>query len=249
MTPSLPIESVVRVATTPAQAKIFVAMLEAEGIPARTDGDTLTDEFAASRRLMNLIGTKVFVPTASLARAQEILRPVAVDAAELEREALATPGETAFAPRAGTGAAAGRSSLTGSLLVVAICAAVLFAWLWRVAQADRVVLAAQLPPHSSQTEYRSNGDSWREVRRRDDRTLRVLHDAGRDGNYERIDTLGPDGAIVATAEELADGFYTRIAEKSADGMTRTWVDVQPDGVVDRCTVTCRRSSGRTVAAT
>ena len=65
---SQPIESLARVASTPAQAKIFVAMLAAEGIPARVDGDSLVDEFAASQRLMNLVGTRVMVPTSALQR-------------------------------------------------------------------------------------------------------------------------------------------------------------------------------------
>lgn len=84
-----PIESVVRTAQTPEQAKVFVAMLMAEGIPARTDGESLADEFATSRRLMNLLGTKVMVPTQSLERAREILQPAAVDPEELARQALA----------------------------------------------------------------------------------------------------------------------------------------------------------------
>lgn len=84
-----PIESVVRTAQTPEQAKVFVAMLMAEGIPARTDGESLADEFATSRRLMNLLGTKVMVPTQSLERAREILQPPAVDPEELARQALA----------------------------------------------------------------------------------------------------------------------------------------------------------------
>jgi hypothetical protein len=84
-----PIETVAAVAKTPAQAKVFVAMLTAEGIPARTDGDLLADEFAASRRMLNLLGCKVFVPTRSLDRARDILQPVSIDAADLEQQALA----------------------------------------------------------------------------------------------------------------------------------------------------------------
>ena len=50
MTP--PIATVVRVAATPAEAKVIVARLAAEGIPAHIDGDSLSDEVAVSRRLM-----------------------------------------------------------------------------------------------------------------------------------------------------------------------------------------------------
>lgn len=84
-----PIESVACIASTPAQAKVFVARLQAEGIPARVDGDSLVDEFAAARRLMNLMGTRVLVPTPSLAAARAILQPIDIDPGELERQAMA----------------------------------------------------------------------------------------------------------------------------------------------------------------
>lgn len=89
MSRTQPIESVLCVATTPAQAKALLATLMAAGIPARTDGETLTDEYAASMRLMNLLGTKVYVPTASLAQARAIAQPAAIDEHELTRLALA----------------------------------------------------------------------------------------------------------------------------------------------------------------
>jgi hypothetical protein len=127
-----PIESCLRTASTPAQAKVFVAMLRAEGIPARVDGDTLTDEFATSRLLLNLSGTRVMVPTTSLARAAEILQPMQVDAAELEREALAAPLELAPPPRSATAANAlpappsSSGLVAGVLLLLALGAAVWF---------------------------------------------------------------------------------------------------------------------------
>ena len=86
---STPIESLVKVAATPAQAKVWVAMLQANGIPARVDGDSLVDEFAAARRLMNLMGCNVMVPANSLEQAREILKPAEIDADELARQAMA----------------------------------------------------------------------------------------------------------------------------------------------------------------
>jgi hypothetical protein len=231
-----PIETVVRVAATPAQAKIFVAMLQAEGIPARTDGDSLVDEFAASRRLMNLLGTKVFVPTASLARAQEILAPVAVDPAELEREAMATPGETVArrAPRsiADLADAQRQSSLAGPLLALALGAAVLFAFLWQRADARAV------SPHPL-FDYVVDGATMREVRRSDGRTLRVLYDRDRDGVHERVDALAADGTVLTSAGGFADGIYASWTETRGDGLTVSWVDADRDGVQDRATVTDR----------
>ena len=84
---------VVRTAATPAQAKVFVALLQAEGIPAHIDGDSLVDEFIMSRRLMNLTGVRVLVPADAAARAHEILRTTAVDEDELTQQALAEEPE------------------------------------------------------------------------------------------------------------------------------------------------------------
>jgi len=73
----------------------------AAGIPARIDGESLADQFAASMRLMNLIGTKVYVPTASLAQAREIVRPMQIDADELTRQALAAASPERMPPADG----------------------------------------------------------------------------------------------------------------------------------------------------
>jgi len=126
-----PIESVACTARTPAQAKVFVAMLMAEGIPARIDGDTLTDEFAASRRLMNLLGTRVMVPTRSLDVARELLQPATIDGAELERQALAEAPMTTM-PRPATlveGGGSGPRWIAGALLLLLTLVTVLLALL------------------------------------------------------------------------------------------------------------------------
>ena len=98
-----PAFAVARVAATPVQAKVFVAMLRAEGIDAFVEGDSLADEVAISRRLMNLAGVRVLVPANSLARAREVLQPAEIDEHELERQALAAapagaPDETPAEP-------------------------------------------------------------------------------------------------------------------------------------------------------
>ena len=94
-----PISVVAKVAANPEQAKLFVSMLAAEGIPATTDG-TPPDEFAMSQRLMNLAGCKVMVPTEALERAQEILKPAEVDLDELTRQAMSA--ESPEGPPTGT---------------------------------------------------------------------------------------------------------------------------------------------------
>ena len=86
---STPIEALVKVAATPGQAKVWVTMLQANGIPARVDGDSLVDEFAAARRLMNLMGVNVMVPANCVEQARELLKPAEIDADELTRQALA----------------------------------------------------------------------------------------------------------------------------------------------------------------
>lgn len=115
------IESLLCVATTPAQAKALLATLMTAGIPARTDGDALADEFAASMRLMNLMGTKVYVPTASLARARAIATSEPVDVAELTRQALAAERpETTPSERSACGGAALPTPRTGSRVLLAL---------------------------------------------------------------------------------------------------------------------------------
>ena len=86
---SKPISTVVKIASSPDQAKMFVAMLAAEGIPAFTDGSP-PDEFSMSQRMMNLSGVKIMVPTEAADRAKEILAPhdAEVDLDELTRQAL-----------------------------------------------------------------------------------------------------------------------------------------------------------------
>jgi Putative prokaryotic signal transducing protein len=90
--------AVARVATTPNEAKILVALLQAEGIPAHVDGEALADEVALSQRAMNLQGVRVIVPTSSLEQAREILADTAVSEAELEAQALAAGEATNETP-------------------------------------------------------------------------------------------------------------------------------------------------------
>ena len=115
------IEVVAKVAATPAQAQVLVALLRAEGIPARIEGESLTDEFAASRRLMNLLGVKIMVPAASVVRARELMTPADVDPDELTRQALAAkpdpPPDREQRTEPVASAMNTLRSLTGTLLV------------------------------------------------------------------------------------------------------------------------------------
>lgn len=230
---SQPIQSVARVANTPAQAKIFVAMLEAEGIPARIDGDTLADEFAASQRLLNLSGTRVLVPTSALQRAQEILQMEPVDPEELERAALV--GAPAPAPEPTTQApAAPRSSnaLLLPLLALAIGAAGLFAFLWH-----RAVNA--IAGTSPDVRLFWDDNVLHEVRVSDLRLLRRSFDRDLDGLFERIEVFGAGKEPIAVYDQYADGVYLRLVETRNDGLTTTWTDDDRNGLYDSCVVTDR----------
>lgn len=221
------IESVLCTAATPAQAKIYVALLQAQGIPARIEGESLADEFAASQRLMGLLGSRVFVPTSSLERARELLQPVAVPAEELEQMALSTPLETPprppSAPRAPDVRAWRWAAGLGSV------AALVFAWLW----VD--TLEPEPPVDPLYWHERADG-GWREHLRADGRLLRFLHDADGDGVYERIDQYDPSGRLVLVVDRLQHGFYRRQVEQRPDGTTVTWTDDDGDGLVERCEV-------------
>lgn len=230
---SEPIESVVKVASSPAQAKIFAATLIAAGIPARIEGDNLTDEWAASQRALNLIGTRVMVPTKSLARAREILQPADIDPAELEREALAAapPAALRTAPVADARTKPQATSLTGPLLLLTTGAAVLFAFLWQK-QAN----AAQTHPDF---DYAWKDGVLRETLRRDGWLSRQLHDHDGDGRYERIETFDRTGNRVVTYDQLEDGIYQRAVETRSGDLTVTWSDDDRDGLLDVAVVSDR----------
>jgi hypothetical protein len=60
-------------ARTQAESQIVLALLRAEGIVAYVGGQALTDEFAASQRLLGLQGTRIDVAAGDLPRARELL--------------------------------------------------------------------------------------------------------------------------------------------------------------------------------
>lgn len=95
---SNPLSVVAKVASTPDQAKIYVALLQAEGIPAYVEGGALADEFAMSQRLMNLGSVKVMVPASSLDKAKEILQPAEIDEDDLAAQAMSATGAVETPP-------------------------------------------------------------------------------------------------------------------------------------------------------
>lgn len=236
-TMSQPIESVARVASTPAQAKVFVSMLQAEGIPARVEGDSLVDEFAASQRLMNLVGTRVMVPTSALQRAQEILQPMQVDPDKLDRAAAVGASTRAPDPvsaaAAQIAAASSTRTLLLALLALAIGAAVLFAFLW-----NRAV--NHIDGLNPDVRVYWDGDVLCEERVRDQRLLRRSHDKDQDGLFERIEMFGGGSQPNVVYDQYADGTYGRFVESHPDGLTATWTDEDRDGLFDVGVVTDRQ---------
>lgn len=233
---SEPIESVARVATTPSEAKIFVAMLRAEGIPARTDGDSLVDEFAASQRLMNLVGTKVIVPTSSLERAREILQPDPIDPAELERAALAGGPEAPPVPAAieqpvsAPGPTSSFNSILLALLLLATGAAILFAFLWRNEQAPTFTPSPDI-------DYRWDGETLAETRSGRGGLLRLYFDRDHDGRFEIEELYAKGAKKVAVFDQDFEGIYLRSIESRGEGLTATWADEDRDGLFDVVVVT------------
>lgn len=125
---SQPIESVAATAATPGQAQVFCAVLRAQGIPARVEGDLLADEWAVSRRLMNLLGTRVMVPTESLAAARELLQPASISLEDLTAQALAAPMPPAHASTLGSAAPHSR----GVMWITLLLSALLIALVWQL---------------------------------------------------------------------------------------------------------------------
>lgn len=223
---SQPITSVVKVATTAAQAKIFAALLQAEGIPAQVDGDSLADEVAISRRLINLNGTRVLVPTGSLERAREILTAMQIPDDELEAQAMAAEAPEKLvarpAPTAGTGS-------RWPLLLTGI-AAITFLALW-LGEVD-----ARAEATSSLVRFETIDGGVREIRRRDDTVLRDCFDRNRNGNYERMIVFIDGKPRNEGIDADEDGLWESSIEHFADGSTATWTDTDRDGQLDSCTV-------------
>lgn len=219
-----PITSVVRIASTAAQAKLFVALLQAEGIPAHTDGDSLADEVAVSRRLIHLNGTRVMVPTASLERSREVLEAVQIDDADLTAQALAAENPEPPAPTVPDAPRAARWPL-----LAAVAAALTFLGLW-LGEVD-----AKASTRHPLLRYEPTKLGLREVRIHDGRVLREYEDADRNGTYERVVAFGKTSTTTSYDAD-DDGIFEKYEERRADGTVVTWSDADGDCLVELCVV-------------
>lgn len=212
----------VRVATTPLQAKLFVALLQAEGIAAMLEGDTLTDEFATSRRLMNVSGTEVKVAIADLERAREILDGVAgaIDDDELERQALAAePAEPNPAPQQPS-----RTLSRWPMNLLLLFLGGTAAWMVRdVIDANR---------RTALFDYVETETGWRETSRRTEGLVRDLVDNNNDGNYEIIEEHTPAGVINTSVDTDHDGHYDLLTMRDNTGTTARWTETAASGHLD-----------------
>jgi hypothetical protein len=219
-----PIASVVKVAATPEQAKVFAALLQAEGIPASIEGDSLADEVAVSRRMLNLNGTRVLVPTASLERAREILGDAQVDEDELTAQALAAsdPEQAPPARQAARVTAQGRWPL-----VVATGAAVVFFVLWMSGGGDSAHPLFR---------YETTETGLRQFRIADGKLEAEYFDRDHDGTFEEIVTFCSTDQQIACFDENGDGRPEQIDERRKQGVVCAWSDTDNDGLMDQCVV-------------
>ncbi|MGE0144262.1 MAG: DUF2007 domain-containing protein [Planctomycetota bacterium] len=223
---SQPLASVVRIAKSSAEAHLFVAMLQSAGIPAYVEGESLADEFAMSRKLMNLGGTSVMVPTSSLARAQEIL-------AEGERESRAATDLNLYAdavaeqPRDREDSGSRRRSPLPAILGFGL--AVVFLLLW-VGQ-----LEARARERNPLSRYEPTAIGLREIRIADGVVVAEHVDAAHDGHYEKVITFAANGGRTESLDEDGDLRYERHVEYRGD-LVLQWVDTDRDGLFDACTV-------------
>ena len=220
-----PIASLARVAATPEQAKIFVALLQADGIPASIEGDSLADEVAVSRRLLNLNGTRVMVPTSSLERAREILGGVQIDEEELTAQALAADAPEHEEPPSQP---AGRTSRWP--LVWTTVAAAVFLGLW-LSEVD-----ARANARHPFLRYEPTTTGMREVRIADGKLLVESFDADHDGAYEEVVTFGEDGQQIVANDDDRNGRWEQFEEQRKQGIVCAWSDTDGDGMLDLCVV-------------
>jgi membrane protease YdiL (CAAX protease family) len=85
-------------------AGLWKSMLEDAGIPAYVPGTNLSDEWAATQRMIGNVGADVFVPRSRLEQAREVVDPEGVQEAEEEDDDASEDEEPSDAdePRAAT---------------------------------------------------------------------------------------------------------------------------------------------------
>jgi hypothetical protein len=228
---------VVRTASTPNEAKVFVALLQAEGIPAHVDSDWLVDEFIMSRRLMNMNAVKVFVPADAVERAREILQQAGVDEAELTAQALAAAPDPLAPPPPIVDGPRPRRTLPPWLPVVLGILAFVFLALWlgareRLGSGDPLYDQRWVDDHLEERFRPSGRLRSRSFDRDRDGHFEEWHffdadellawtasDGDRDGSFEQRQSFAADGTL------LSQGY-----DRDGDGFDEEWIEHRPGGL-------------------
>lgn len=222
-------------ASSPAQANVVRALLEASGIPAHVEGQMLADEFAISRTLMNLQSVRVFVRGTDVERAREVLANAAIDEDELERQALAEAPDPAALPRAHDGGEGSGSTSGGRvwavLSVLFALTTILFFTLWMDARtaASWGGPLFDIEPMPDGLRYRWRGSGALAME---------YHDARSDGIWERVDSYDREGRLYASAFDTnQDGMLERFVNFLPDGLRHEWIDTDGDGLFEGLRIT------------
>ena len=247
---------VVETAKSPFEAQVIAAVLRGAGVPVYIGGSMLTDEFAASQRLMGLGGVRVQVPGDQLENARRALveaREVGVDLDEAfdaslaetdEGEQEAMPAPESEAPRSGL--TIGRLA-TGLLLLLS---GLLLGALWtanRRLDPDYGPFLYEASTQGHRYRWKHNratasetvdadGNEMPEIahiHNRDGARTYSAYDEDQDGLIERAVTYGRSGEIATTSFDAdRDGRFERWQEHHAGGL-RIWLDLDADGRFDR----------------
>jgi len=226
-----PISSVVAVAASPHEAKLMVAWLRAEDIPAFTDPDAAADEFAMSQRLMNLANVKVMVPTSQLERAREILaKHSTIGSEEVAQQAVAAAGPEREQEPPQTKSGTGGSPLVPWVWAIA---ATLLAILFLVQWLDT---RQQLRTPGFDTVW--NGDTYSQYLTGTKSRVFYGEDHNADGRIEKHITFGQRSSWKQTMTELDEfGFYGKMVFRRKDDLIETWPRNKATGRQDEVIVT------------
>ena len=226
-----PISSVVAVAANSDEAKLMVAWLRAEDIPAFTDPDSAADEFAMSQRLMNLTSVKVMVPTSQLERAREILdRRGTIDREEVSQQAVAAAGPECEQESPQVKRATGGSSwLPWVWAIAATLLAILFLVQW-------LDTRQRLRIPGFDTVW--NDDTYSQYLTGTKNRISYGEDYDADGLIEKHIVFGQRSSWTQTMTELDEfGFYGKMVMRRKDDLIETWPRSKTTGQQDEVIVT------------
>jgi hypothetical protein len=219
-------------ARTAAEAQVVLALLRREGIEAYMGGQALTDEFAASQRLLGLQGTEIAVRDEDLLRAQAVL-------AEAKRKAQASGSDDAgeaSTPTAGPPQARGPTGRAGAWIVagVAVAAAVVLLFMWLEMKRELGLMRASSAGRKTRTTIEENGTRtvWKDTNRLASTTL----DADHDGVPEQVTYYDRAGAKYLVATDVDRSGWPERREQFRDGrLTAELVDEDENGCSERMT--------------